>query len=157
VYTRSMETIYLSLRSQVAVGTFFLKSPVALAHNFITLTHLNSTAKLHRLHFPRYFNLFYYRKLYCILKSYWLYIFWPKPYARRIKKEKGGGMLWYKGKICEPSVPNNNFPMAVNNLPFPGVIWGVDTISPKYYKIFSVEMKVINFCFKRIIKRFVAV
>ena len=28
VYTRSMETIYLSMRAQVAVGTFFMKSPV---------------------------------------------------------------------------------------------------------------------------------
>ena len=28
VYTYSMETIYLSLRAQVAVGTFFMKSPV---------------------------------------------------------------------------------------------------------------------------------
>ena len=28
VYTRSMETIYLSLRAQVAVGTFFMNSPV---------------------------------------------------------------------------------------------------------------------------------
>ena len=28
VYTRSMETIYLSLRTQVPVGTFFMKSPV---------------------------------------------------------------------------------------------------------------------------------
>ena len=28
VYTRSMETIYLSLRAQVAVGTFFMIYPV---------------------------------------------------------------------------------------------------------------------------------
>ena len=28
VYTHSMETIYLSLRAQVAVGTFFMKSSV---------------------------------------------------------------------------------------------------------------------------------
>ena len=28
VYTRSMETIYLSLRAEVAVDTFFMKSPV---------------------------------------------------------------------------------------------------------------------------------
>ena len=28
VYTRAMETIYLSLSAQVAVGTFFMKSPV---------------------------------------------------------------------------------------------------------------------------------
>ena len=28
VYTRLMETIYLSLRAQVAVGSFFMKSPV---------------------------------------------------------------------------------------------------------------------------------
>ena len=30
VYTHSMETIYLSLSAQVAVGTFFMKSPVHL-------------------------------------------------------------------------------------------------------------------------------
>ena len=29
MYTHSMETIYLSLSEQVAVGTFFMKSPVA--------------------------------------------------------------------------------------------------------------------------------
>ena len=29
MYTRSMDTIYLSLRAQVAVGTFFMISPVA--------------------------------------------------------------------------------------------------------------------------------
>ena len=28
VYTHSMETTYLSLRAHVAVGTFFMKSPV---------------------------------------------------------------------------------------------------------------------------------
>ena len=28
VYTPSMETIYLSLRAHVAMGTFFMKSPV---------------------------------------------------------------------------------------------------------------------------------
>ena len=28
MYTHSMETIYLSVRAQVAVGTFFMKSPV---------------------------------------------------------------------------------------------------------------------------------
>ena len=28
MYTRSTETIYLSLRAQVAVGTIFMKSPV---------------------------------------------------------------------------------------------------------------------------------
>ena len=28
MYTRFNETIYLSLRAQVAVGTFFMKSPV---------------------------------------------------------------------------------------------------------------------------------
>ena len=28
VYTSSIESIYLSLRAQVAVGTFFMKSPV---------------------------------------------------------------------------------------------------------------------------------
>ena len=30
VYTCSMETIYLSMRAQVAVGTFFMKSPVSI-------------------------------------------------------------------------------------------------------------------------------
>ena len=33
VYTSSMQTIYLSLRAQVAVGNFFMKSPV-YAHHF---------------------------------------------------------------------------------------------------------------------------
>ena len=28
VYTRSMDTMYLSLRAQIAVGTFFMKSSV---------------------------------------------------------------------------------------------------------------------------------
>ena len=32
VYNHSMETIYLSLRAQVAVGTFFMKSPVLDIH-----------------------------------------------------------------------------------------------------------------------------
>ena len=32
-YTRSMETIYLSLRSQVAVSTFSMKSPVYHSNN----------------------------------------------------------------------------------------------------------------------------
>ena len=43
VYTNSMTTIYLSLSTQVAKSTFFMKSPVALAHL------LNSTEKTHRL------------------------------------------------------------------------------------------------------------
>ena len=46
MYTRS---IYLSLRAQVAVGTFFMKSPVALAH-------LNSTEEMHRLPFETLFK-----------------------------------------------------------------------------------------------------
>ena len=38
MYTRSMETIYLSLRAQVAVGTFFIKSPVyQTTENYISL------------------------------------------------------------------------------------------------------------------------
>ena len=32
VYTHSMETFCLSLRAQVAVGTFFMKSPVYIQY-----------------------------------------------------------------------------------------------------------------------------
>ena len=46
VYTHSMTTIYLSLSAQVAISTFFMKSPLALAH-------LNSTEKMHRLSCPK--------------------------------------------------------------------------------------------------------
>ena len=35
MYTRSMENIYLSLRAQVAVGTFFMKSPVYLLYDLV--------------------------------------------------------------------------------------------------------------------------
>ena len=39
MYTRSMETPYLSLRAQVAVDTFFMKSPVwfslLVVHNLL--------------------------------------------------------------------------------------------------------------------------
>ena len=37
MYTRSSETIYLSLRAQVAVGTFFRKSPVCSVFNIKTI------------------------------------------------------------------------------------------------------------------------
>ena len=50
MFTHSMTTIYLSLSAQVAISTFFTKSPVALAHTLIALAHLNSTEKLHRLY-----------------------------------------------------------------------------------------------------------
>ena len=41
MYTRSIETIYLSLSAQVAVGTFFMKSPVCtyIAYNEIFVAH----------------------------------------------------------------------------------------------------------------------
>ena len=36
MYTRSTETIYLSLRPQVAVGTFFIKSPVSYLYAILS-------------------------------------------------------------------------------------------------------------------------
>ena len=36
VYTHSMTTIYLSLSAQVAISTFFMKSPLQYTLNFIT-------------------------------------------------------------------------------------------------------------------------
>ena len=42
--------IYLSLSAQVAVGTFFMKSPVALGHTSIVLALLNSTEKMRWLY-----------------------------------------------------------------------------------------------------------
>ena len=54
MYARSMETIYLSLRVQVAVGTFFMKSPVPGGTVLITLPFLVVIGKLHWTDLPAY-------------------------------------------------------------------------------------------------------
>ena len=51
VYTHSMTTIYLSLSAQVAISTFFMKSPLLLSRlyknviDILFYTCLNNTAK----------------------------------------------------------------------------------------------------------------
>ena len=46
VYTRSMETIYLFMGAQVAVNTFFMKSPVVYGSIGIHLARLGKTPKV---------------------------------------------------------------------------------------------------------------
>ena len=68
VYTRLMEAIYLSLRAQVAVGTFFMKSPVPLVAINTYKWQYNNMLRYNAL-----INSYNIRN-HCTNKSYWMKI-----------------------------------------------------------------------------------
>ena len=68
VYTRSMETIYLSPRAQVAVGTFFMKSPV-FQKGIITRVHLI----IEYVFYSTFHNFLPFTPVYVHIDWYWGY------------------------------------------------------------------------------------
>jgi len=72
VYTSSMETIYLSQRAQVAVGTFFMKSPVYGFSLFFCTDLILKTKKnvwifflFKKNIFPLFFQFIWYEMYFC--------------------------------------------------------------------------------------------